>query len=370
MPTKRPNIVFILIDDMGWRDLGCYGSEFYETPNIDRLAAEGMQFSDAYAACPVCSPTRASIMTGKYPARLGITNYIPGDDCGKLAAVPYTKHLPLEEVTVARALKEQFDRHKRIARWTWGIWMFVSVSGVVIYLMNYQIWPGRSLAQRAFDAGYAAHRALDDAEALELYRKAEGMGHVGASCLAAVVADRIEKTDTASAAVSAVLARFPDDPHCLVIRGRQHILAGDAKRGRAVLVKAVERLPNDAFAFATLAFAQFRLHEYADAAKSFERSIELDPSMPANIYNAGYAHFLYGNYPKARPLLERALQAGIDAELAERAKRDLGIIDGTLWMCPMHAHVTGDKGDKCGECGMDLEPAARGMGSDTIEDGQ
>lgn len=283
-----------------------------------------------------------------------------------LAAV----NLPMVIVTVARALKEQFDRHKRIARWTWGIWMFVSVSGVVIYLMNYQIWPGRSLAQRAFDAGYAAHRALDDAEALELYRKAEGMGHVGASCLAAVVADRIEKTDTASAAVSAVLARFPDDPHCLVIRGRQHILAGDAKRGRAVLVKAVERLPNDAFAFATLAFAQFRLHEYADAAKSFERSIELDPSMPANIYNAGYAHFLYGNYPKARPLLERALQAGIDAELAERAKRDLGIIDGTLWMCPMHAHVTGDKGDKCGECGMDLEPAARGMGSDTIEDGQ
>ncbi|MBD3386446.1 sulfatase-like hydrolase/transferase, partial [candidate division KSB1 bacterium] len=75
---RRPNIVFILVDDLGWKDLGCYGSTFYETPNIDRLAAEGMRFTDAYAACPVCSPTRASIMTGKYPARLGLTDWIPG----------------------------------------------------------------------------------------------------------------------------------------------------------------------------------------------------------------------------------------------------------------------------------------------------
>lgn len=70
----RPNFIFILIDDMGWTDLGCYGSSFYETPNLDRLAREGMQFTDAYASCPVCSPTRASIMTGKYPATVQITN--------------------------------------------------------------------------------------------------------------------------------------------------------------------------------------------------------------------------------------------------------------------------------------------------------
>jgi len=121
MATDRPNIVFILIDDMGWRDLGCYGSEFYETPNIDRLASEGMQFSDAYAACPVCSPTRASILTGKYPARVGITNYIPGDDCGKLASVPYLHHLPLEEVTVARALKERAGyRTYHVGKWHLG----------------------------------------------------------------------------------------------------------------------------------------------------------------------------------------------------------------------------------------------------------
>ena len=71
-----PNVVFILIDDMGYMDLSCMGSSFYETPNIDRLAREGMLFTDAYAACPVCSPTRASILSGKYPARLGLTNWI------------------------------------------------------------------------------------------------------------------------------------------------------------------------------------------------------------------------------------------------------------------------------------------------------
>jgi hypothetical protein len=62
---KKPNFVFILIDDMGWSDLACYGSQFHETPNIDRLAGEGMRFTDAYAACPVCSPTRASIIAGQ-----------------------------------------------------------------------------------------------------------------------------------------------------------------------------------------------------------------------------------------------------------------------------------------------------------------
>ena len=73
---NRPNFIFVLVDDLGWRDLGCCGSEFYETPNLDRLASEGMRFTDAYAACPVCSPTRASIMTGKYPASVGVTNFI------------------------------------------------------------------------------------------------------------------------------------------------------------------------------------------------------------------------------------------------------------------------------------------------------
>ncbi|MBI3985372.1 MAG: sulfatase-like hydrolase/transferase, partial [Lentisphaerae bacterium] len=72
----KPNIIFIVIDDMGWKDIACSGSAFYETPNIDRLAARGMRFTSAYASCPVCSPTRASLLTGKYPATVGITDWI------------------------------------------------------------------------------------------------------------------------------------------------------------------------------------------------------------------------------------------------------------------------------------------------------
>ena len=75
---SQPNIVLILIDDLGWKDLECYGSAFYETPHLDRLAQSGMRFTDAYASCPVCSPTRASILSGKYPARVGVTQFIGG----------------------------------------------------------------------------------------------------------------------------------------------------------------------------------------------------------------------------------------------------------------------------------------------------
>ena len=72
----KTNIILINVDDLGWMDLSCYGSRYYETPNIDLLAAQGMRFTDAYASCAVCSPTRASIMTGRYPARIGITDWI------------------------------------------------------------------------------------------------------------------------------------------------------------------------------------------------------------------------------------------------------------------------------------------------------
>src|SRR5262249_2070087 len=77
--AQRPNIVFILIDDMGWRDIGANGSKYYRTPNIDRLAKEGLRFTNGYASCAVCSPSRAAIMTGQNPARLHITDWIPGE---------------------------------------------------------------------------------------------------------------------------------------------------------------------------------------------------------------------------------------------------------------------------------------------------
>jgi arylsulfatase A len=104
---KKPNIIFILADDLGWHQLGCYGSKFYETPNLDRFAKEGMRFTDAYAAAAVCSPTRASIMTGKYPARLHLTDFIKGRSLTdkKLLTPEWTPYLPLEEVTIAEVLK-------------------------------------------------------------------------------------------------------------------------------------------------------------------------------------------------------------------------------------------------------------------------
>jgi len=116
----KPNIIFILLDDLGWRDLVCYGSPFYETPNLDRLAAEGMTFSNAYAAAPVCSPTRASIMTGKYPARVGITQYIGGQATGKLCDVPYLRELPLQEVSLAGALKAGGYATWHVGKWHLG----------------------------------------------------------------------------------------------------------------------------------------------------------------------------------------------------------------------------------------------------------
>lgn len=113
LAADRPNIVFFVADDLGQRDLGSYGSTFYETPHLDRLAAEGMRFTDAYAACPVCSPTRAALVTGKWPQRTGITDYIGAPLTPdkwkrntKLLPAPYADRLALEEVTFAEVLKE------------------------------------------------------------------------------------------------------------------------------------------------------------------------------------------------------------------------------------------------------------------------
>lgn len=106
--SGKPNILFILADDLGWRDLGCYDSPFNETPHLDKLASQGLRFTQAYTAGSVCSPTRGSLMTGKVPVRTGVTDYIPGlpSTGRKLVTKPTSKQLPLEEVTVAEALQE------------------------------------------------------------------------------------------------------------------------------------------------------------------------------------------------------------------------------------------------------------------------
>ncbi len=105
--TDRPNIVFILADDLGCMDVGAFNPKtFYETPNIDALARRGMKFTQAYAACCVCSPTRGSIMTGKYPPRFGVTDFIGGARPEKMKPAPNANHLPLEETTIAEALRD------------------------------------------------------------------------------------------------------------------------------------------------------------------------------------------------------------------------------------------------------------------------
>lgn len=106
--AERPlNFVFFLVDDFGYMDVGCNNPRtFYETPNVNRLAKSGMRFTNGYAANPVCSPTRYSILTGKYPTRVGATNFFSGERAEKFLPAPLNNRMPLEEVTLAEALKE------------------------------------------------------------------------------------------------------------------------------------------------------------------------------------------------------------------------------------------------------------------------
>ena len=105
---NRPNIIFILADDLGFAELGCYGNTFNETPNLDKLADRGTKFTDAYAAAPVCSPYRAALMTGQYPARVGITDYLRPND---------TNHLSTDHITIAEMLKRAGYATGIIGKW-------------------------------------------------------------------------------------------------------------------------------------------------------------------------------------------------------------------------------------------------------------
>jgi len=119
---NRPNVVLILADDLGWTDLACYGSDLYQTPRLDQLARQGLRFTQAYSACTVCSPTRAALLTGKYPARLHVTDWIPGamPDNPKLLVPHWTKFLPHEETTLAERFQAEGYATASIGKWHLG----------------------------------------------------------------------------------------------------------------------------------------------------------------------------------------------------------------------------------------------------------
>ena len=122
-PSRPMNFVFVLIDDLGWHDTGPYGNTVVDTPNLDRFARESVRFTNAYAACPVCSPTRASILTGKYPARLQLTDWIPGRKAwptARLRTPAFKQALPLKEITLAEALKSKSYTSAAIGKWHLG----------------------------------------------------------------------------------------------------------------------------------------------------------------------------------------------------------------------------------------------------------
>ncbi len=120
---RSPNVIFFLVDDLGWSDVGYEGSSLYNTPNIDRFAKQGVRFSQAYAACSVCSPSRASILTGEYPARLHLTDYLPGrkDEPFQMLKNAVTEqHLPYNQSTLPQVLKEHGYHTAIFGKWHLG----------------------------------------------------------------------------------------------------------------------------------------------------------------------------------------------------------------------------------------------------------
>jgi arylsulfatase A-like enzyme len=117
--SNKPNVIVFFVDDLGWTDIACFGSDFYETPQVDRLAARGVRFTNAYSACTVCSPSRAALMTGMYPARLHVTDFIPGHviENTPLLKPEWTQQLNLEHVTIAEVLQQAGYATAHFGKW-------------------------------------------------------------------------------------------------------------------------------------------------------------------------------------------------------------------------------------------------------------
>ncbi|WP_373513831.1 sulfatase-like hydrolase/transferase, partial [Persicitalea sp.] len=120
---KKPNIIFIMADDLGYKDLSCYGNPFNSTPNLDALAEQGMKFSQSYVASPICSASRAALLTGKHPARLHLTNYITGlrtDPLSPVLPAVFKHYLPSQEVTLAQMITESGYSSGMVGKWHLG----------------------------------------------------------------------------------------------------------------------------------------------------------------------------------------------------------------------------------------------------------
>ncbi len=153
--TPPPNILFLLADDLGWADLGCYGSTFYETPNLDRLAREGVRFTFFYTAGSICSPTRSSLMTGKYPVRTGITDWIPGmkiPSRAHLAPEPTKRVLDPREFTLGRAFRDGGYETFYVGKWHLG----PTAAGLAMY--GFDHYMGAEGEEEGGDAPPAAAR--------------------------------------------------------------------------------------------------------------------------------------------------------------------------------------------------------------------
>ncbi len=272
-------------------------------------------------------------------------------------------NLPFVIVTVARALKGEFAKHRKVARVTWYMWFYVAVTGPLVYLLLYQLYPAQAGASSNphFEKALKLHQAEKLKEALPLYQKAEKSGMLAGRCFAAVVKDRLEETEKAAKVLEESLQKAPDDVYCMVLLGREFVYQNKLDEALPKLERAVTLSPKNAFAQASVGFVYFRKYEYEKAAQAFEVAAEAEPNNATHKANAGYAHYLRGHYKLAKPLYEKAIKQGLEGEFLERVQEGLEVINGGIWMCPMHAHETGKPGDKCGICKMDLEPVSRGV---------
>jgi arylsulfatase A len=272
---RLPNVVFFLVDDLGWRDLGCYGSSFYETPHIDRFATEGVRLTQAYAACHVCSPTRASIMTGKYPARLQFTDWLPGRRdfaFQRLTNAPTRQQLAFEEITLAEALRQHGYVTGHFGKWHLG----EDPSGPLSHGFDVQIprwnkgWPNAGYhapfrLQGLADAPgqYLTDRLTDEAlKFVEQHRDQPFFLYLshfavhdpiqGGPDLVKKYQDRLQGRTPSNAGPDFVLEGNPDSPDPLSPDAIAELQSHEAYRGYQVLpqrmVKIKQQQDNAAFA--------------------------------------------------------------------------------------------------------------------------